>query len=65
MNLKQKFLGLTGLSGALMLIISLIGFYIADSNLQESVESELSVGIAGETAELAIPGWHFAPHRLI
>lgn len=52
MNLKQKFLGLTGLSGALMLIISLIGFYIADSNLQESVESELSVGIAGETAEL-------------
>ena len=52
MNLKQKFLGLTGLSGALMLIISLIGFYIANSNLQESVESELSVGIAGETAEL-------------
>ena len=52
MNLRQKFLGLTGLSGALMLVISLIGFYIADSNLQESVESELSVGIAGETAEL-------------
>lgn len=52
MNLRQKFLGLTGLSGALMLIISAIGFYMADTNLEESVESELSIGIASETAKL-------------
>ena len=52
MSLKQKFLGLTGLSGVLMLVISLIGFYMADSNLKQSVESELSIGIANETSEL-------------
>lgn len=52
MNLKQKFIGLSGLAGTLLVVVSVIGFYIAESNLEKSVESELSTGIAGESAEL-------------
>ena len=52
MNLRQKFLCLSGLAGVLLFVVSVIGFYIADSNLKESVESELSTGIAGEAAKM-------------
>lgn len=48
MKLRQKFLGLSGLAGALLLIVSVIGFFMADSNLEDSVESELSTSVASE-----------------
>lgn len=52
MNLQQKFLGLSGLAGALLVIVSLIGFFMAKSNLEDSVEAELSTNIASESMEL-------------
>lgn len=55
MNLKQKFTLLAGISGAIMAIISIIGYYTAYTNLDESVESEIALEVRAEGE--ALNGW--------
>ena len=55
MGLKQKFLALAGVVGLLMAVMSIIGYYMASSNLQESVETELRATVARDAANL--DGW--------
>jgi len=42
MKIRQKFILLAGVIGALMAIVSIIGYYTANKNLNESVEQELT-----------------------
>ena len=55
MGLRKKFFILAGLAGAVMAVISMIGFYISYSNLEESVESEISAVIEERSADMH--GW--------
>ncbi len=55
MKLKQKFIVLAGLSGFLMALVSVVGYYSAFTNLQESVESELSSTVTAQERQLE--GW--------
>ena len=55
MGLKQKFMALAGVMGALMAIVSIIGYYMASSDLQQSIESEMGATVATEAAKL--DGW--------
>lgn len=55
MGLKQKFMALAGVMGALMAIVSIIGYYMASSDLQQSIESEMEATVATEAAKL--DGW--------
>jgi methyl-accepting chemotaxis protein len=55
MGLKQKFIALAGVMGALMAIVSIIGYYIASGDLQKSVESEMRATVQTQAAQL--DGW--------
>ena len=52
MGLKQKFMALAGVMGALMAIVSIIGYYMASNDLQQSIESEMEATVATEAAKL-------------
>ncbi|MBR1696290.1 MAG: methyl-accepting chemotaxis protein, partial [Selenomonas sp.] len=55
MGLKQKFLALAGVVGLLMAVMSVVGYYVASTDLQESVETELNATVSKEAANL--DGW--------
>ena len=38
MGIRQKFYVLAGVIGALLAVVSVIGFYMADTNLEKAVE---------------------------
>jgi len=42
MGIRQKFYVLAGVIGALLAVVSVIGFYMADTNLEKAVEQELT-----------------------
>lgn len=41
MGVRKKFIVLAGIVGALMAMVSVIGYYLASSDLQQSVDNEL------------------------
>ncbi|MBQ1876126.1 MAG: hypothetical protein II145_05385, partial [Selenomonas sp.] len=55
MKIRQKFILLAGVIGALMAIVSIIGYYTANKNLNESVEQELTATMNSEANDLS--GW--------
>ncbi|MBQ7480216.1 MAG: methyl-accepting chemotaxis protein [Selenomonadaceae bacterium] len=55
MGIRQKFFVLAGLVGLLLAIVSVVGYYTANSNLEDSVEHELTVTVGREGADLN--GW--------
>ena len=55
MGLKQKFMALSGLMGLLLAVVSIVGYMMASSALEESVDSELRTTIANESNKLN--GW--------
>ena len=55
MGIRQKFFVLAGMVGLLLAIVSVVGYYTANSNLQASVEHELTVTIGEEGKDLN--GW--------
>ena len=55
MGLKEKFLALAGIMGALMAVVSVIGYYMASTDLQASVDRELRATVATEVADME--GW--------
>ncbi|MBR4696292.1 MAG: methyl-accepting chemotaxis protein [Selenomonadaceae bacterium] len=55
MGIRQKFVVLAGIVGVLLAIVSIIGYYTANSNLEDSVEHELATTIGEEGADLN--GW--------
>ena len=55
MRLREKFIVLTALSGLLVAIVSIVGYYNASTNLEESVESELVANVGAQTNLL--DGW--------
>ena len=52
MGLKQKFMALSGLMGLLLAVVSIVGYMMASSALEESVDSELRTTIANESNNL-------------
>ena len=38
MGIRQKFIGLAGLAGALMAIVAIFGYYTASTSLEASIE---------------------------
>ncbi len=55
MGIRQKFYILAGIVGVLMAVISIIGFYTADKNLESAVEAELDASMTA--AENELDGW--------
>ena len=55
MGIKQKFFLLAGVIGVIMAIVSGIGYYTAYTNLEESVEKEISAAIDTQGSQL--DGW--------
>ncbi|MBR1727969.1 MAG: methyl-accepting chemotaxis protein [Selenomonadaceae bacterium] len=55
MGLRKKFFILAGLAGLLMAIVSIVGYFSAYNNLEESVESELSATVKAQSNQL--DGW--------
>ena len=55
MGLKQKFIALSGLMGLLLAVVSIVGYMMASSSLEKSVDSELRTTIANEASKLN--GW--------
>lgn len=55
MGIKQKFAMLAGIVGIVLAIVSIVGYYTAYSNLEESVEREISATVAAQGAEME--GW--------
>lgn len=55
MGIKQKFAMLAGIVGILLAIVSILGYYTAYSNLEESMEREISSTVGTQGAELE--GW--------
>ena len=55
MKLKQKFIVLAGLSGLLLAIVSVVGYFRAYSSLEESVENELKATVIAQSNNLN--GW--------
>ena len=55
MGLRQKFFVLAGLAGLLMMIISVVGYFSAYSNLEESVEQQLTATVSAQRNSL--DGW--------
>ncbi len=51
-GLRQKFLMLAVLTGALVTIVSIIGYYTAHKNLSETLESELSAVVDSQAKDL-------------
>ena len=55
MKIRQKFFVLAGMVGVIMAIMSCVGYYVAYSNLSQSVEGELSATVGAEAQGL--DGW--------
>ena len=55
MKLKHKFIILAGLSGLLLAVVSIVGYFSAYNNLQESVENELKSTVIAQANQL--DGW--------
>ena len=55
MRLREKFIVLTALSGLLVVIVSIVGYWNASTNLEESIEAELAANVAAQTNKL--DGW--------
>ena len=55
MRLREKFIVLTALSGLLVAIVSIVGYYNASTNLEESVEQELIATVTAQENQLE--GW--------
>ena len=55
MDLRKKFFVLAGLAGLLMAIVSIVGYFSAYNNLEESVESELVSTVNAQKNQL--DGW--------
>jgi methyl-accepting chemotaxis protein len=55
MGIRQKFYVLAGIVGALMAVISIIGYYTANKNLHSAVEAEFSASMTA--AENELDGW--------
>lgn len=55
MGIRKKFFVLAGMVGLLMAIVSVVGYYTANSNLETSVEHELVVTIGEQGKDLN--GW--------
>ena len=52
MGIKKKFQIFAIGIGILLALVSMIGFIISDSNLESSVEAELTAVVSNESAEL-------------
>ena len=55
MGIKQKFTVLAGIIGVLLAVVSIIGFYTADSNLEKAVEQELTATMGDAASQM--DGW--------
>ena len=55
MNLKHKFMALSGIMGLLMAIVAVVGYYMASRDLNQSVDSELRATISREA--MVLDGW--------
>ena len=55
MGIRQKFYVLAGIVGALMAVISIIGFFTADKNLEQAVEQELTATMNDAASQM--DGW--------
>ncbi|WP_037368135.1 methyl-accepting chemotaxis protein [Selenomonas ruminantium] len=61
MGIKQKFTVLAGIIGVLLAVVSIIGFYTADSNLEKAVEQELTATMGDAASQM--DGWLQAKGR--
>lgn len=55
MKIRQKFFVLAALVGVIMAVVSCVGYYVAYSNLEQSVEGELGATVSAESQGL--DGW--------
>lgn len=55
MGIRQKFYVLAGIVGALLAVISIIGYYTADKNLEQAVEQELTATMNDASSQM--DGW--------
>ena len=55
MKIRQKFFLLAGVTGVILVVMSVVGYYMAYSNLEQSVESDLSTNISADAQHL--DGW--------
>ncbi len=55
MGIRQKFYVLAGIIGLLMAVISIIGFFTADKNLESAVEQELKATMGDAASQM--DGW--------
>ena len=55
MGIKQKFSVLAGIIGILMTVVSVIGFFTADKNLEQAVEQELTATMCDAASQM--DGW--------
>ena len=55
MGIRQKFYILSGIVGALLAVISIIGFYTADKNLESAVNAEFTASM--NAAQNDVDGW--------
>ena len=55
MKIRQKFFVLSGLVGVIIAVMSCVGYYTAYTNLERSVEGELSATVGAEAQGL--DGW--------
>ena len=62
MRLKEKFILLTVLSVLLVALVSIVGYFQASSNLEESVEEELMTTV--EAQENNLEGWLTAKSQM-
>ena len=60
MGIRQKFYVLAGIVGALMAVISIIGFFTADKNLEQAVEQELTATMNDAASQM--DGWSKRVH---
>ena len=55
MGIKQKFSVLAGIIGVLLAVVSIVGFYTADKNLEKAVEQELTATMGDASSQM--DGW--------
>ena len=55
MNVRQKFIALAGIAGAIMAIVSVIGYFTASNSLEATVEEEIVSEIGRQSAQA--DGW--------
>jgi len=55
MGLKKKFILLAGIMGMIMVVMSVIGYFMSSSNLRESVDGEIRATVGSKSNE--INGW--------